>query len=99
MLRAAQQHLVPELDPAIHLLVDIIAREHLLLIQPATDAVALECIVDPAGEGFIRVIVTDKARVELDRGPAQPMETPASPSALAKSFPPLLSKNDPPWLI
>jgi hypothetical protein len=68
-LGAAQQHLIPELDTAIDLLVEVVAWEQLMLVQPVANPAPLQLVVQAAGEGFVRVVVADKAGVELEGAP------------------------------
>src|SRR5215469_5892328 len=65
--RATQQHLVPQPNPAVYLFVNVIARQHLLLIQPAPHAPSLQRIMQPPREELVRVGVADEARVILNR--------------------------------
>jgi hypothetical protein len=66
-LRCAQEHLVPDADAAIHLRVDIVPREELMLVEPAADAPPLQGVVEAAGEGLVGVAVGDEAGVEVER--------------------------------
>jgi hypothetical protein len=70
-LRAAEQDFVPESDAAIHLGVDVVAGQELVIVEPAANASPLECVVQAAGEGLIGVAVRDEAGVELDGAPRQ----------------------------
>ena len=63
VLRAAQEDLVPEPNAVVDLLIDVIAREQLLFIEPAADTAALERIVHPPGERLVFVAVADEAGV------------------------------------
>lgn len=45
VLGGAEHHFVPEFDAAIHLFVDVIAGQHLMFIEPTTDAPHLQLIV------------------------------------------------------
>jgi hypothetical protein len=53
--------------PRVDVLIDVITRAHLVLIKPAANAASLELVVQSAGEGSVCVVVTDKARIELER--------------------------------
>src|SRR5271157_5228106 len=66
VLGAAEQDLVPHPDAAVHLLVDVVAGQHLLFVQPAANAAALQRIVQAAGKQLVLVAVADEAGVELD---------------------------------
>ena len=51
----------------LDLLVDVIAREKLVLVKPAANAVSLKFIVQAPCEGLVGMAVADEDRVELDR--------------------------------
>lgn len=70
-LEATQWHFVPEANPSIDLLVDVVARQELLLIHPTTDAASLELVVQPSREGVVSMAVADEARAELNPAPRQ----------------------------
>jgi hypothetical protein len=57
--------------PRIDLLVDVVAWEQLMLVQPVANPAPLQLVVQAAGEGFVRVVVADKAGVELEGAPDQ----------------------------
>jgi hypothetical protein len=38
-----------------------------MLIKPAANPTPLELIMEASGEGFVRVVVADKAGIELER--------------------------------
>jgi hypothetical protein len=61
--RVAQQNLVPQPNPAVHLFIDVIARQHLLLIQPAPHAVPLQRIVQPPCKQLVLMRVADETVV------------------------------------
>ena len=67
LLGAAQQHFIPEPDSPINLVIDVITRMHLLFVQPASDAVLLQVIVQLSCEFLILVTVADEAGIELHR--------------------------------
>src|SRR5262249_9445982 len=67
IFRATQQDLVREADTTVHLSVNLVSRKHVMFIKPASNASALECIVQPASKRFVSVAVTDKTRVKLNR--------------------------------
>src|SRR5215475_11050898 len=65
-LRATEQHLVPEPDAAVDLLIDVVTWTHLVLVEPAANAAPLELVVQTAGERLVRMVVADKTGVEFE---------------------------------
>src|ERR1017187_9862640 len=63
---AAEQNLVPQPNAAVNLLVDVVARQKLLFVQPAAYAAALQRIGQAAGKRLVLVTVADEARIEID---------------------------------
>src|ERR1019366_20681 len=63
---AAQQNLVPRPNAPVNLFVDVVTRQHLLLVQPAAYAAALQRIVQTAGKQLVLMAVADEAGVEVD---------------------------------
>ena len=55
----------------VDLLIDIITWTYLVLVKPAANPAPLELVVQTAGEGLVRVVVADKAGVELKGPPDQ----------------------------
>jgi hypothetical protein len=51
-----------------NLRVQVIARQHLVLIEPAANAMGLEPVIKAVGEGRVSMVVADEAGKELDQG-------------------------------
>jgi hypothetical protein len=58
---------VEELDVVVDLIKDVVAREKLVLVELAGNAVPLVFIVQPPCERLVGMAVADEDRVELDR--------------------------------
>jgi hypothetical protein len=65
--RGAQQDLVPQTNLAIDLIVDRVAGEQLVLVEPAANTPALQRVVEAAGKGWVGVAVGDDHSGVVDR--------------------------------
>jgi hypothetical protein len=55
----AEQCIVPETDTPVYLLVDVVAGQHLVSVQPAANATHLQPIAQPARERSGGVAITN----------------------------------------
>jgi hypothetical protein len=53
----------------VDLLVNIVAWEQLVLVEPATNAASLELVVQAASEGLVSMAVANKAGIVLEGAP------------------------------
>jgi hypothetical protein len=70
-LRATQQHLIPEPDTTVDLLINVITGKHLVFVCPTANPTPLELVMQAAGEGLIGMAVANKTVVVLKRAPDQ----------------------------
>jgi hypothetical protein len=63
----SKQHLVPKPNASVYLFVDVVAGPELLFVAPTANAPALQGIVKPPGKSFVRVVIADETRIELNR--------------------------------
>src|SRR6266478_245077 len=69
VLRGAKQEFVPQVNASFQLPGYVVAGKQLLLIQPASYSLRLQCVMQTDSEGFVQAAIAYETRKELDTMP------------------------------